>query len=79
MEEETPKETANLVEKADAAAARLEAGNKKAEELVTRLDALAARMLLGGKSDASNPLKSPERQQQDFVEEQIKKSLNRFK
>ena len=57
-EKEKPKEEPKPEDKialANAAAARIEAANKKAEELIQRQEALAVEKTLAGSADAGQP------------------------
>ena len=62
-EEEKEQEVENkstMIDKANIAAARLEAANKKQEELLARQEALRVEETLGGKADAGTPIPTEE-------------------
>jgi len=44
--------TPNLLDKADAVAARMEAANKKSEELLIKHEAVVARLMISGRAQA---------------------------
>lgn len=70
-------ETSSIIAKADAAAARMEAANKKAEELLIRSEAIASRMMLSGKAEAGSA-KTPQQQQAEEVDAKVKETLKKY-
>lgn len=59
-QEVKPVEAAGMIDKAVAAAARLEEANKKHEELLNRQETLAAKQMLAGKAEAgAAPVQAP--------------------
>jgi len=57
-EKEQPQiNSTEMIDRANAAAQRLEEANKKQEELIKRQEALQVRQLLGGKAEAGTPQK----------------------
>jgi hypothetical protein len=70
--------TANLLDRADSIAKRLEAANAQAEKRIAREEAIAARMLISGRSEAGIPPKTVEQTEKEKVDEDIKKTLGRF-
>jgi hypothetical protein len=49
---ETGKTEANLIDRAEAVARRIEEGNKRAEELLAKNEQVLSRSILGGRTDA---------------------------
>ena len=78
MTEETKEQTPqNPIERAEAAAARLEAANKQAVELAERTEAAAARAVLGGRSDAGQaPIEKKEESNVEYVERALKGGID---
>ena len=72
-EENKPKEQ-TLIDEAKAAAERIEAANKRAEELLKQQEELRARDLLGGKSSAGTPPPKPVDKEQ-LIKERVNKLL----
>jgi len=72
-------ETINLIDRADSVAKRMEEANKKAEDNLRRLEDLTARQLLGGRAQAGTTMKSKEEVEKEFLDEQVKKTVSRYK
>lgn len=60
-------ESLTMIEKADAAAKRMEEANKKTEELLVRQEAIAARMMLSGRADAGMVVQKKEETAQEYA------------
>lgn len=69
-------EAAGLIDKANQAAERLEAANKKTEELIRRQEQLAAKQMLAGRSEAgqTQPQKTPE----EMAEQKARETLANY-
>lgn len=61
IEGQSKETSTSLIEKAEAAADRIEAANAKQEEIVSRQEYLQAQKILGGKSDAGSAPEKPKR------------------
>lgn len=79
-QEEAPKVELSPIEKADKAIERLEAANKKAEEIVKRQEEIASRLLLGGHSiSGQTERKTPQQEQSEKLDADVKAALARYK
>jgi len=76
----TPKveDTANILEKAESIAKRIEEANKKSEELVARQEAIAAKMLLSGRAEAGTIQKTPEQTKKEELDKIVKEQLSKY-
>ena len=86
-EQETPKEDtdtgskpedANLIDRADSIAKRIEEGNKRFGELVSRQEAAIAKQMLGGHAPAGQPIKSKEELEEQEIDKLVKESVDEF-
>lgn len=58
----------NLIDRAEAAAKRMEEANQKAEELLKRNEELAARYVMSGRSEAGNgPVQAPQETPKEYA------------
>lgn len=74
-------ETTSLIDKADAAAERIEKANIKQEELLNRQEQLMAKQALGGKSEAGKPYQEEKKEMSDeeYAKALQKGEVNPFK
>lgn len=72
-----PKAT-DVVDRAVAAAERLEKANTRTEELVKRQEAIAARVMLGGRTDAGAIQKTPEQITDEKIDADVAMTMKRY-
>lgn len=69
---------ANLIDRADAIAKRIEAGNKRFAELVERQESAVAKSMLAGHGQAGQPVKSKDELKDEQEQALAEKLVNDF-